>query len=178
MPQSVTTPVADDASLALRFSGGDVAAFRELHGYYADRLRAFVGSRCRRELDADDLCQEIWLRAWSRRSQFDGRHFSGWIFKIAHRLICDAYRKQLPSEMPEDFDPLAVVQQGLEVELTALRDCLQSVGGDFVKVVRMQLDGHDVPAIARELGIQPATVYTRVDRAKKQLGECVSRKLS
>ncbi len=172
------TIVDGEQELADRFRKGDLQAYEKLHALYASRLRAFLGSRCRGRLDADDLCQEVWLKAWDRRETFDGTHFRAWIFKIANHRLTDEYRKKTSANLPEDFDPVAVIQAGHEEELAALQDCLQVVGGEFIEVIRAQLEGEDVAQIAARQGIKPATVYTRVDRGKKQLADCVKKKLT
>jgi DNA-directed RNA polymerase specialized sigma24 family protein len=80
--------------------------------------------------------------------------------------------------LPEQFDAAAVVAESREVELAALRDCLQHVGGDFVEALNAQLAGDTTEQIATRLAISSSTVYTRVNRAKNQLRDCMKAKLA
>ncbi|MCA8995937.1 MAG: RNA polymerase sigma factor [Planctomycetaceae bacterium] len=178
MPPGVPTIADSEQQLIDRFRDGDSSALQQLHALYANRLRAFLRSRCPRSIDADDICQDVWLKAWNNRHTFDGSHFRAWIFRIARNRLTDLIRKNPSPNLPEDFDPVDVIQSDRKEELAALQDCLKMIGGDFVEVIRAQLEGEDVSQIAARKGIKPATVYTRVDRGKKQLAECVKKKLS
>lgn len=161
-----------------RFRAGDQEAFRELYRLYAPGLLAFLASRCRSRSDAADVAQDVWLKAWKARSRFDGRHFRGWLFQITRRWLIDVHRKRRETISPENWDPEDQRPSETAESITALQDCLKSVGGEYVAVIRAQLEGADVAQIATRLGIEESTVYTRVNRGKKQLRDCVERKLA
>ena len=60
---------------------------RELHVHCYRMLASFD--------EAEDLVQETFLRAWSRREDFDGReHFRAWLYRIATNACLDALRKR------------------------------------------------------------------------------------
>ena len=54
---------------------------------------------------------------------------------------------------------------------------METVGGDFVEVLRRRLNGVSNQEIAEQMGISVNTVYTRADRGKKALKDCIERKL-
>jgi DNA-directed RNA polymerase specialized sigma24 family protein len=65
-----------------------------------------------------------------------------------------------------------------EEELKALRDCLKAVGGDFADAVqRNKVDGESPEDIANDLGVDVGTIYSRINRGKKRLLECLEKKL-
>jgi len=164
--------------LAGRFRDGDAEAFGQLHDAIAPGLIAFLTPRCRRELSADDLAQDVWTKAWKSRERFQDGHFRGWLFTIARNLLKDEYRKKRTSDLPEDFDPAEEATHSDSDGLDSLRDCLEKAESIFVAVVRDHLAGLSTDEIAERHDIKTATVYTRFDRGKKQLADCIQQKIA
>ncbi|HYC22287.1 MAG TPA: RNA polymerase sigma factor [Candidatus Bathyarchaeia archaeon] len=85
---------ASDEDLMHLVAGGNEAALRELMARYATPLRRFV-VRHGVERDADDLCQEAWLRVARSAARFDrARRFSTWLFQITVNLCRDWHRRR------------------------------------------------------------------------------------
>lgn len=165
--------------LAKRFREGDREAFRQLHAHHAAGLMTFLRARCAGAIDADELGQEVWLRVWRARHQFQQGNFRAWLFQIARHRLTDEYRKhsgKTPHQLAEEFDVMASLDEDHD-SLNALRECLQSVGGEFVEVLRCRLQGCSDQVIAERMNISIGTVYTRADRGKKALRECIEAKL-
>ena len=75
-------------------TGGDEGAFAEL----VQRHRRELHVHCYRMLgsfdEAEDMVQETFLRAWRRRSTFDGSSlFRAWLYRIATNACLDALRR-------------------------------------------------------------------------------------
>ena len=58
-------------------------------------LRAYVGVRLRRtpQIDADDVMQAVWVRAWRAWEIVDPRSLSGWLYRIAINVMVDEHRR-------------------------------------------------------------------------------------
>jgi RNA polymerase sigma-70 factor (ECF subfamily) len=83
-------------------TAGDEAAFAEL----VQRHRRELHVHCYRMLgsfaEAEDMVQETFLRAWRRRSTFDGSSlFRAWLYRIATNACLDALRRR-SRQVPED----------------------------------------------------------------------------
>ena len=97
MSASADGLVSDEDALAVVRSG-DEAAFARL----VQRHRRELHVHCYRMTasfdEAEDLVQETFLRAWSRRETFEahegGRLFRAWLYRIATNACLDAARKQ------------------------------------------------------------------------------------
>lgn len=176
---SSTASIADSLlDWGSRFAQGDRDAFALLHRKYASLVLAYLIPRCRGILSADDVAQGAWLRAWQSRESFDGDNFQAWFFKIVHNVLVSEYRRKSPGQLSQEMNVMEMMEEDHLDELVALRDCMKSIDGDFVTVLRAQLSGCPTGEIAAQFKIAEKTVYTRVSRAKEQLRICIEKKLS
>ena len=185
------SPSKDDADLVRRFIAGDRQAFGDLYRIHATPVLSFLTARVKSIHAAEDLSQSVWGQVWKKRESFDGQHFRGWVFRIARNHVIDAAKKASARNEVAGIDDAAVVQsrtsdpaeiKAMEEfrnrELDALRDCIKSVGGDFVDaVIRTQIDKESPADVAEKLGVKRATIDTRVSRGKEKLKDCLEKKL-
>ncbi|MFI5274873.1 MAG: sigma-70 family RNA polymerase sigma factor [Ktedonobacterales bacterium] len=85
-----------ESSLVERAIQRDPEAFTALYGLYFDRIYRYVRMRVGNQPDAEDLTATVFLRAWHAIDRFTPRHqasFAGWLFKLAHSLVVDSYRR-------------------------------------------------------------------------------------
>jgi RNA polymerase sigma-70 factor (ECF subfamily) len=72
-----------DEALVERARAGDMAAFEELVMRHADGLYAALRRLGLDDLDAQDVAQETFLRAWRSIARFEGRsQFFTWLYRI------------------------------------------------------------------------------------------------
>ena len=87
-----------DEQLARETQAGSVAAFEELVARYERRIYAFVAQSCRDGMDATEIAQETFVKAFQAIEQFDPkRSFAAWLFTIARRKCVDHFRAMPPS---------------------------------------------------------------------------------
>jgi RNA polymerase sigma-70 factor (ECF subfamily) len=98
-----------DASLLQRIAARDQAAFGELFDHWAPRLRVFLIKGGAREIEADELVQEVMLTVWRKAGIYDRDRAapSTWMFTIARNRRIDRYRRQRRPEYELD-DPVLV----------------------------------------------------------------------
>jgi RNA polymerase sigma-70 factor (ECF subfamily) len=90
--------------LVERAVGGDIEAYGELYGIYLDRIYRYVYYQVRNKVVAEDLTEEIFLKAWRAigRYTWKGQPFSSWLYKIAHNHIVDYYRTKRQHEVLQE----------------------------------------------------------------------------
>ena len=78
-------PAAEtEASLLARAQAGDVTAFERLSGAYADRLFMLLFRLLGDRAEAEDVAQEVMLRAWRGIARFRGQSsYFTWLYRIA-----------------------------------------------------------------------------------------------
>ena len=84
------------AALVKQAQAGGSAAFSALYEHYYDSIYRYVSFRTGSFADAEDITAEVFVRMIESIHQFKwkGYPFSSWLFRIAHNLVVDFYRKK------------------------------------------------------------------------------------
>jgi RNA polymerase sigma-70 factor (ECF subfamily) len=94
-PAAPVGEVAQAWALIVRAQSGDAAAFGDLFKRYQDTVYRFVYGRLggKRHL-AEDLTQDVFLRAWRRIGSFtwQGRDPGAWFVTIARNAVADHFK--------------------------------------------------------------------------------------
>lgn len=94
--------MAEETDLAGRAAAGDAAAFSQLVRMHEARVRRFL-ARLVRE-GADDIAQEVFLKAWRMRASWRGEgSYAGWLMRIAWTSFLAAHRAQERRQMRDQF---------------------------------------------------------------------------
>lgn len=185
----ITAPVTgapSEQDLIRRARAGDQEAFAELVMMHADRV---VGALRRFGLDAadaDEVAQEVFLRAWRGLARFEERaQFSTWLYRIAfneaqRRLA----RRTLPRAQPvaddDAGDPVAAlpaaVESGPEARALAgeferqLDTALSRLPAEWrAAVVLRDIEGMSTHEAAEIAGVGEAAFKSRLHRGRMQL---------
>jgi RNA polymerase sigma factor (sigma-70 family) len=128
-----TDDAAADRSMARRLTAGDPSALREAFDRYGALVHAIALRRLGVHQDAEDVTQQVFVRAWRGRAGLDPERgaLGGWLVGITRRQIADrlalrsrehelanrAGRLSLrptPMPMPDDVVEALVVADGLD----------------------------------------------------------------
>ena len=86
-----------EASLIARAQAGDVGAFERLSGAYADRLFMLLLRLLGDRSEAEDVAQEVMLRAWQGITRFRGQSsYFTWLYRIAVNEANRALERRVP----------------------------------------------------------------------------------
>ena len=136
-------------------------------------IRRFLLHRTGHAGDADDLLQELFLRALLQDKNFCRLvNPRAWLFHVARNLLIDRLRlskAQVP--LPED---LAAAAEPELHPVDTLSQCIPRVLSELAPVDReaillCDLQGMTHPAYARRLGISLSAAKSRVQRARKRM---------
>jgi RNA polymerase sigma-70 factor (ECF subfamily) len=108
--------VTDERTLLERARAYDEDALGELYDEYAPLIYAYL---CRRVQDAqlaEDLTGEVFVRVLRaiQAERFWHTSFRAWLYRIAHNLVVDHYRKQPPTPTLALDEQLAADQDDLD----------------------------------------------------------------
>jgi RNA polymerase sigma-70 factor (ECF subfamily) len=125
-----TRHVTNERALLERARAYDPAALGELYDRYAPKMYAYIYRRVGDAATAEDLTSELFLRVLhaiqDERAWRDS--FVAWLYRIAHNLVVDAYRRRPPPLVPLEDLPLASDEDDLAdaVQDAADRDRLRA----------------------------------------------------
>ena len=93
LPPTFTTT---EAALVERAAASDPEAIARLYDLYAPKIQSFIYHRTSDPLVTEDLTGQVFLRMLEamRGGKSWRTSFSGWIYRIAHNLVVDYYRKR------------------------------------------------------------------------------------
>lgn len=144
-------------------------------------------------VDAEDVAQEVWLRACEAMQNGYGyrEHASGWLYRIAHNLVIDLYRARQRTAGQVDIDELvddeddknprsvgdAIVcdapgpdelaeKRALDAAIHAAIDRLTDTQA---AVMRLRLEGQEFDDIGRALGKRPEACKALMHRSYEAL---------
>jgi RNA polymerase sigma-70 factor (ECF subfamily) len=150
-----------------------------IDAHSADLYR-YAHWKCRDRLQAEEVMQETFLRAWRSIDKLrDASASKAWLFTIFRREYARQFeRKQLAYQDVENMDTVSNVHRDFDTspEAFALRRALASLSEDYREPLVMQvLGGYSCEEIAKELDISASAVMTRLFRARKQLRDILEK---
>lgn len=94
----------DEQGLLRQALNGDAEAFGDLYLRYLDPIYRYIYFRVGSHDEAEDLTEEVFVRAWEALPTFTprGQPFTSWLYRIAHNLVVDYRRRQKPLPMSEE----------------------------------------------------------------------------
>lgn len=172
-----------DGSLIGRCKDRDVEAFSVIVDHYQARIYGFTRRMLRCDEDAEDVSQEVFIRAFENIDQFDGRaSFATWLFKIAVNLCIDRARRKdrrpesVPLEPDDHADAAPDKRWDPETRAVALEmeEAIEAAIGFLSEKLRGVLLLHDIEElsyeqISRIVGIPVGTVKSRLFLARSHL---------
>lgn len=95
---------ADVRNLVEKAARGDIGAFGEIYSIYLDRIFRYVFYQVKNRATAEDLTEEIFVKAWESISKFrwKGPPFVAWLYKIARNHIIDYFRTNRQQEILDE----------------------------------------------------------------------------
>jgi len=151
---------------------------------FGDRLHRYLRARIRDDHAAADLVQEVFYRAWRKRSQYvDRRQDRAYLFAIADHLACDHLRRPirvLPMEGVEPVmngDPSTTL---LQAESAAVvREALARLTDAQQRTLFLRyFGGLTFEQIADALGCPLGTALSHCRRGLEQLRESLAGELA
>jgi RNA polymerase sigma-70 factor, ECF subfamily len=171
-------PLRSDEALARQSQAGSMEAFEELVLRYEQRIFAFVFRSCRNGMDAAEITQETFVKAYQAISQFDPkRTFAPWLFTIARRKCVDHFRSVPPTsneslpELSYSIDPaemLSVQEERRHLWDIARRILPQS---QFDALWLHYVEDMNLAEVAKVLRRPQTYIKVLLFRARKALAE-------
>lgn len=163
--------------------------FTELVKQHHRELLVYARALTREEATARDIVQEAFIAAYDKIKTFDvTRDFATWMRGIVRNKWREWLRKNKRYALTENeiaqIDADVAAWQSVKAEnesdlFESLRDCLHRLPENLDEAIRAcYFEGRTGEEAAAHLGIAPAAVRKRLQRARVLLKECLDRKIS
>lgn len=174
--------IQEDTLYIERTLAGDTTAFAVLVERHQDLVFSVVVKIVRQRQDAEDVAQEVFLKAFRSLSSFrkDAR-FSTWLCRIAYNAAVSYVRKKRPdkiSDTVEVSDGLLMEHESadsadyLEYQLRLLKVSMSKLStDDEVLITLYYRHGKTTEEIATITSISVSNVKVRLHRIRKKLYE-------
>ena len=177
---------SDEQELVARVQKGDREAFTPLMYKYQQKIYNLIYRKVRNHETAEDLCQEVFLKAWQALPNFKGQSlFYSWLYQIAVNRSIDFLRKRNRQhvtgfeELPQNADdtlqmtevqpsPCALLERK-ELEQIILKAVYQLPLSQRSAFYLRHWDGLPIKEIASRLDKSENTVKTYLYHARRKL---------
>ena len=177
------TETSSDEVLVRRIADGDELAMRTLFARHRVAMYRWLLRLVGDEALAEDLLSDVFLDVWRKAASFEARSsVSTWLLAIGRYKALSARRRRLHTELNDELaatvadpadDPELVLQKKDRAEL--LRQSLAKLSPEHGEVIDLvYYHGKSVKEVAEIIGINEATVKTRMFYARRKLAELVA----
>jgi len=176
--ESETESAVSIETLVQRVQAGDAGAFEALYRRLVGRIYALCLRMSRDSQRAEELTQDVFVRAWERVGSFRGdSKFTTWLHRLAVNVVLQAGRNRGRREgrehlvaNPEDYlERVKREMPGTRVDLERAIASLPE-GARTVLILR-DIEGYKYDEIAEMKGVALGTVKAQIHRARKMMRE-------
>ncbi|MBT8397687.1 MAG: sigma-70 family RNA polymerase sigma factor [Gemmatimonadetes bacterium] len=166
------------SALVERAQSGDSRAFEALYRRLVGRIYALCLRMARDAQRAEELTQDVFVRAWERLGTFRGESkFTTWLHRLAVNVVLQAGRTKGRRESREELveDPgeylgrvkaeFPGTKLDIERAIASLPDGARTV------VILRDIYGYKYDEIAEMQGVALGTVKAQIHRARKMIRE-------
>jgi RNA polymerase sigma factor (sigma-70 family) len=177
-PPSSVPASLDDARLLAGLRRGDEGAFETLYRRHVGPMHGFALRLTSKRAEAEDLTQEVFVRAWESRAAFQSLdHFVHWLRRVMVNSWINRLRKRKELELPTDADGIETTEieappasaPGLRLDLASALASLSP----RLRAVALLFDlygfGHD--EIGELLDMTAGASKVQLHRARRRLRE-------
>lgn len=138
---------------------------------YRDMVWRVALNACRQTQDAEDVVQDVFLKLYTTRREFDGEeHLKHWLLRVTvnrcRTLLACPWRTRRADAVPDAPDPAQALDAGQRALYEAVR-ALQP--GQRVALYLYYFEGYSTAEIAQLLHLRQTAVTTRLHRARTRL---------
>ena len=177
---AATLGTSSDEALIERIADRDQLAMRTLFARYRVALYRWLLRLVSDTATAEDLLSEVFLDVWRHAAVFEGRSSaSTWLLAIARNKAISARRRrpdvelneELTSTLADPADDPELMLEKKDREEVLRRSVAQLSQGHAEIIDLVYYHGKSVNEVAEVMGLNAATVKTRMFYARKKLAE-------
>lgn len=175
----VTDPMISESELVARLKQDDEKAFELLYHEYKHQIAPNLLRLLKSASVAEDLLHDLFLKIWENRAQLDQEQsFRAYLFRIAHNMVIDFFRKAARSRTYQEHLALNASLSYSHIEEMLddhrkrefLHHALESLSPQSRLVFKLcKLEGKSYEEIGRLLQISTNTVSNHLVKASRHI---------
>lgn len=157
---------------------GSSEAFSELYEFYFDRIYKFIFFRVNHKEIAEDLAEDVFVKAWTRIKSVKEQSFGGWLYQITKNTVIDYYRQKKTTVDLQDVENILEYEHSIVDETNAqyeqkrLLDLIRKLTPDQQIVIKLKfLEELDNSEIAELISKSEGSIRVTQHRALQRLNE-------
>ena len=149
--------------------------WENIYDLYSGKVMGYIAARVQRRADAEDLCADVFEKAFRKREAFDESKasISTWIFTITRNTVIDHYRRNRPAEELDEnlSDDRELDENLLNTEtLSELAGALRALPEEMRDLIVLRYyDGKPLTEVAEIMGLSYGAVKLRHQSALAKL---------
>ncbi len=143
---------------------------------FRQQLLVFTESRVSNRADAEDIVQDVLLRAHIHQDGVrDKQRLSAWLYRITRHAIIDHYRQSAKDTPEPDLPLLPKTNDDAQEELaTCIKPFISTLDPLYRDALTLtELEGYTQQEAAQRLGVPLSTMKSRVQRGRQKLRQQV-----
>ncbi|HEX5726636.1 MAG TPA: RNA polymerase sigma factor [Longimicrobiaceae bacterium] len=158
-------------------------AFERLYEQHVDRVYGLCLRMSGNVDEAEQLTQDVFVRAWSRLASFRGESaFGSWLYRLAVNVVLHARRtegrraaRMVPTGGVEELEHAAARRVAVDERLDLERAIATLPPRARLVLVLHDVEGYPQPEVAGMTGMALGTVKSQLHRARRLLRERLER---
>jgi len=160
---------------------GDREAFGKLYKEYYSRIYRYARINVFNKLQAEDICQEVFIKAWKAIPKFSLQEtgtFQAFLFRIARNLIIDLSRKKKEvsieeaENVPSDEDQFENISKKENIHI--VRNALSRLEEKERQIIILRyFEDLSHAEVAKIIGMREGALRVRTIRLLKKMKELV-----
>jgi RNA polymerase sigma-70 factor (ECF subfamily) len=180
-----TSDVLEDRLLLISAQRGDAEALAELIERHRQAVYGFLAARMMQRVDADDLCQEVFLRCFTGKARIDdSAKVRPWLLGIARNVLREhvrtiSRRREVAwTELCLEVDTMVTPDDGLYDDVLGhLPQCLDGLGPSARQALELHYGERlRLADIGDKLRRSVGAVKLLMHRARQAVRRCLERK--
>jgi len=177
----------EESALISAVLAGDTESFSPLVTEHQDRVYRLALRLLGSEADAADAAQEAFIKAYTSLNSFRGdSRFGVWLYRLTNNVCIDFLRRrkrqetvslqtrdeegeELELSLPDErYAPERVAERAEDARI--VREAIAALPEECREILVMrEIGGLSYEELARALSLEPGTVKSRLNRARKKL---------
>ncbi len=184
-PKAIPAAELAEAELLTQALEYELAALEELYNRYEGKIYSYIYRKTGDQPLAEDLTAQVFLKMLEaiRGGKTWHTAFASWLYRIAHNLVVDHYRRRsrrpqislddAPILATESDDPVTFAE--LKVDIDQLRGAMRRLTEEQVQIITLRfLEGYNIRQVSQITGKSEDAVKAMQYRAVSTLRQLMT----